>query len=493
MSKLTKPTTTGILHKDELLYDYLIRHFALNVKEWGAVGDGEHDDADAIERMLQARPNHAIIKIPAGMNVRIGRKIVYGGRRLEIFGESGMMTNKVITDQHSQLFCDVENDFAISCTSADIMLKDLVIKGIPQYAMGVIGNHKGIETQGGSIQTSFVTWLGFASSHKVSGGYYNKYWNNEWLACKVCTEQVRPYNTSFFGCRVAGVDKFMRILDDDQGMAGNGSILFDGCSFENFTQAIIEGDSDTTLRYQNIAFRSVYFENFDDQTVYDGLTARGAGAQEGPWLRHYVDARVIVGIPWSLTVDEGCTVYLKGIENFLYSVGSYPISRLDFKGKLIESKWGDSPSSGHKKPLCVLRVSSVRTADVDYQTTAGTGMLGFPFLSPNNTDAITPIESGSVKCVDGKYALVNAVQTKELTFSSAQPNVNTYQDVNFDKPVDTNSAWVTVTSKSAVSAPCQVWLQELVAGKRVRIHFMNNHSSAADFKVKLSALNKTSN
>lgn len=450
--------------------------FAVTPQAYGAVCDGVADDSEAFQALLNTDAMHVIVTIPPGSILRIDKQVTFNGRRLEFVGYSGIMNNKVPTNTHSQIFCNVENDFAIVCNQADLVLKDVIVKGIPVYSMGIIGTQKGILTSGGSIQTSFTTFMGLALPFSTAGGFYNKFYQTEWLACKDGCDIQQAFNISFFGCRVAGINRFFPM----SGVSGNGPINFYGCSFENFTNYIVGTEVASLIRYQSIGFHGCYFENMDDQTVYDGLTPRGnASIPSEPFYGKYAYARIIVGTPFAVIFDASCSMYLKGIENVMLSLDSWGIQELTFKAKMIESNW-----VSHQEPLSVIRTSFVKTADLEYNTTAGSGVLSFPLISPNNSSTLPTIRSGFGVSANGKSVIFNGYYNQTVTFTSVAAGVNTYQDIVFNDAVDLVNASACLTSRSAASAMATLQMQVL-SSKTLRLHLTNGHSSPVTFDVKV--------
>lgn len=458
--------------------------FTVTPQMYGAVCDGVADDSTAIQQILNSDATHVIITIPPGSIVRLDNQVTFAGRRLEIRGYSGIMTNKVPTNTHSQLYCNVAGDFAISCAQADIVIKDVLVKGIPAYSMGVIGTQKGLYSAGGSIQTSFVTFMGLALPFSVAGGFYSKFYQTEWLACKDCVGVDQAYNTSFFGCRAASFNRFFPMT----GSAGNGPINFFGCAFENFTNYIVGSDTASYMRYQNFGFHGCYFENFDTQSIYDGLTPRGnAAVTTDPYYNKYAYARIVSGTAWSLLFDSACTVYLKGLENVVIAIDAWAVNHLEFKAKLMESDW-----LSHQIPLSVLRISTIGIIDTHYNTTAGSGILACPFLTTNNT-ATTPSVTSGFMVVPGKRSVAfNDVKNDTLTFTSVAAGVNTYQDITYTVPVKISEALAFVTTRSAATAQCQIQLEQ-VSSLRLRVHVTNTWSKSATFGVRVTTPYQISN
>ena len=458
--------------------------FVKTPQMYGAVCDGVNDDTDAFQAMLNSDPTHVIVTIPPGSILTIKRKVTFTGRRLEILGYSGIMTNKIPTSTHSQIFCDVAGDFAISCTQADVVLNNVIVKGIPAYSMGVISTRKGIYSGGGSIQTFFVTFMGLVLPLSFTGGFYSKFYQTEWMANKDCLDLPQAFNVAFFGCRAGMFNRFLPLT----GQAGNGPINFYGCSFENFTNYIIGSDTAANVRYQNVGFKGCYFENFDNQSIYDGLTPRGnAAVPTDTYYNKYAYARIVVGTPWSLEFDSGCTIYLKGFENLINSTDAWAINDLNFKAKLIESDW-----STHQIPLSVLRVVTVKNIDVHYNTTAETGVLACPFLTPNNTSTTPTITAGSIVIPGSRNVTLGNVQNNTLTFTSVAAGVNTYQDIVYTSPVKLNESLAFITTRSAATASCQVQL-EVVSNLTLRVHVTNTWSQPATFGVRVTTPYQISN
>lgn len=458
--------------------------FIVTPQMYGAVCDGLSDDSAAIQQILNSDSTHIIITIPPGSIVRLDNQVTFTGRRLEIRGYSGIMTNKVPTSAHSQLYCNVADDYAISCTQADIVLKDVLVKGIPAYSMGVIGTQKGLYSAGGSIQTSFVTFMGLALPFSVAGGFYSKFYQTEWLACKDCVGIDQAYNTSFFGCRAAAFNKFFPMT----GSAGNGPINFFGCAFENFTNYIVGSDTAAYMRYQNFGFHGCYFENFDTQSIYDGLTPRGnAATPSDPYYNKYAYARIVSGTAWSLLFDSACTVYLKGLENVVIAIDAWGVNHLEFKAKLMESDW-----LSHQIPLSVLRISTIEIIDTHYNTTAGSGVLSCPFLTPNNTVTTPTVRSGYMVIPGKRTVAFNNVKNDTLTFTSVAAGVNTYQDITYTVPVKISEALAFVTTRSAATAQCQIQLEQ-VSSLILRVHVTNTWSQAATFGVRVTTPYQISN
>lgn len=458
--------------------------FIVTPQMYGAVCDGLSDDSAAIQQILNSDASHVIITIPPGSILRLDNQVTFTGRRLEIRGYSGIMTNKVPTSNHSQLYCNVAGDYAISCTQADIVLKDVLVKGIPAYSMGVIGTQKGLYSAGGSIQTSFVTFMGLALPFSVAGGFYSKFYQTEWLACKDCVGIDQAYNASFFGCRAAAFNRFFPMTNS----AGNGPINFFGCAFENFTNYIVGSDTASYMRYQNFGFHGCYFENFDTQSVYDGLTPRGnAAVPTNPYYNKYAYARIVSGTAWSLLFDSACTVYLKGLENVVIAIDAWGVNHLEFKAKLMESDW-----LLHQIPLSVLRISTIEIIDTHYNTTAGSGVLSCHFLTPNNTVTTPTVRSGSMVMPGKRTVAFNNVKNDTLTFTSVAAGVNTYQDITYTVPVKISEALAFVTTRSAATAQCQIQLEQ-VSSLRLRVHVTNTWSHAATFGVRVTTPYQISN
>lgn len=458
--------------------------FTVTPQMYGAVCDGVSDDSAAIQQILNSDATHVIITIPPGSIVRLDNQVTFTGRRLEIRGYSGIMTNKVPTSTHSQLYCNVADDYAISCAQADIVLKDVLVKGIPAYSMGVIGTQKGLYSAGGSIQTSFVTFMGLALPFSVAGGFYSKFYQTEWLACKDCVGIDQAYNASFFGCRAAAFNRFFPMT----GSAGNGPINFFGCAFENFTNYIVGSDTASYMRYQNFGFHGCYFENFDTQSIYGGLTPRGnAAVTTDPYYNKYAYARIVSGTAWSLLFDSACTVYLKGLENVVIAIDAWAVNHLEFKAKLMESDW-----LSHQVPLSVLRITTISIIDTHYNTTAGSGVLSCPFLTPNNTETTSTVASGFMVVPGKRSVAFNNVKIDTLTFSSVAAGVNTYQDITYTDPVKISEALAFVTTRSAATAQCQIQLEQISSNK-LRVHLTNTWSQAATFGVRVTIPYQISN
>ena len=458
--------------------------FTVTPQMYGAVCDGVSDDSAAIQQILNSDATHVIITIPPGSIVRLDNQVTFTGRRLEIRGYSGIMTNKVPTNAHSQLYCNVAGDYAIACTQADIVLKDTLVKGIPAYSMGVIGTQKGLYSAGGSIQTSFVTFMGLALPFSVAGGFYSKFYQTEWLACKDCVGIDKAYNASFFGCRAAAFNRFFPMT----GSAGNGPINFYGCAFENFTNYIVGSDTAVYMRYQIFGFHGCYFENFDTQYIYNGLTPRGnAAVPTDAYYNKYAYARIVSGTAWSLLFDSACTVYLKGLENVVIAIDAWAVNHLEFKAKLMESDW-----LSHQIPLSILRVSKVAIIDTHYNTTASSGVLSCPFLTPNNTSTTPTVTSGFMVVPGKRSVTINGVKNVTLTFTSVAAGVNTYQDITYTDPVKISEALAFVTARSAATAHCQIQLEQLSSYK-LRVHVTNTWSQTATFGVRVTIPYQISN
>lgn len=449
--------------------------FAVTPQAYGATCDGVADDSDAVEEMMAAYPNHLIITIPPGSVLTIKRKLVYGGRRFEVRGYSGDMTNKVIGAESSQLYCDVPGDYAIQCENSDVFLSDVIVKGIPQYGNGTIGTNKGISTLNGNIKTNRTSWLGFDVPCQGINSFYVTFIDTDWLANKNGPDIQQAYNIKFIGGRSVDFDTFFKM----SAAAGNGPINFIAMAFERWTNYVVGTDSAALIRPQNIAFKFCYFENMDDQSIYNGLTGRAGAATPGDaFYKKYAYARILVGTPTSFSMDETNTVYAKGLENGCIAIDSWGIRDLVFKPKIVTP--ADSWNS-NQRPLSMVRATYLDHVDVFNNNTSPDGDLGFPFISSDNSTLLPTIRSG-VGVSHGKTVLFNGFYNQTITFQDVPAGVNVYQDITTTEKLDMVNASVKITSRSAASAIATTQLQVLSSNK-IRVHITNGHSNPVTFSV----------
>lgn len=385
------------------------------------------------------------------------------------------MTNKVIGAESSQLYCNVPGDYAIQCTNADLFLCDVIIKGIPQYGNGTIGTNKGIATSNGNIKTRSVSWLGFDVPCQGINSFYVTFIDTDWLANKNGPDIQQAYNLKFIGGRAVDFNKFFPM----SGTAGNGPISFIAMAFERWTNYVVGTDTAALIRPQNIAFKFCYFENMDDQSIYNGLTGRAGAATPGDtFYNKYAYARILVGTPTSLSMDETNTVYAKGLENACIAIDSWGIKDLVFKPKIVipSDVW-----ASHQKPLSMFRALLLNHVEVFNNNTASDGNLGFPFLSSDNSTLLPTIRSG-VGISQGKTVLFNGFYNQTITFTNVAAGVNTYQDITPTESLDLANASVNITSRSAASAMATTQIQ-VISSTTLRVHITNGHTSAVTFAV----------
>lgn len=255
----------------------------VNVRDYGAKGDGITDDSTAIQAAITAAGAGGHVRLPAG------RYLCNSGLTLPTwcylegtssqFGSGGSATTEL-------LFTGISGATVGITAGAEARISHLVLRG-PGYN---VGTTTGIS--GATFRLSRVSILSFATGVRSTGGYYDVFTEVEWLRNGVALVLSGCYDVNLFGCR------FDCTTGATFGTAITGGTvralnLFGG-SIESYSTAI------TLAGASQLSLTGVYFE-----TASSGATGVAANSID----------KVTVNV-------VGCFVYLNALNIFVRLDGS---------------------------------------------------------------------------------------------------------------------------------------------------------------------------
>ena len=255
----------GSYHKLEnnLFAELVINNGEINVKQFGAYGDGSHDDTNIIQNVINFSQNNKRVIIPNGIfvitNLTIPSKTYISGKSYKSTilkvknGTTGniiSMTDDVYGGNHTtianlqlngeNITCNTDSGIYIDIRQNDawIKLEDLVIKNITGDGINIAG---GRECRFNNLQISRCTGWGFNSggsdneylfitaSGNQLGGIYSHSAASRYISCKCFANGVTNQN----GFYVTSAIGQTFVACEAQENFGHGFLL-DQCKNSNF-------------------------------------------------------------------------------------------------------------------------------------------------------------------------------------------------------------------------------------------------------------------
>jgi len=193
---------------------------------------------------------------------------------------------------------------ALTCKGGYVQFYDFFLHGSPSSPLYFTEKSKGVYSDsmpgrphfGQNLVMHNVRIQGFETL--VEGnGYYWKFYNCSFLYSKYAFNNVSSNNLSYYGCRFAYAQDFIRSV------GGNGPISLFGCSIESWSGAAITAVSGGKLL---VNMSGCYVENYPDIN----LTGTGLAG-------NFKAANLIVGDMQSVNFT-GNSIQCKGVRRVLY-------------------------------------------------------------------------------------------------------------------------------------------------------------------------------
>ena len=266
----------------------------VNVKDFGAVGDGIADDTAAIQAAINAANTVGgkSVFFPAGDYSVTSTITSSSTKQLLIYGE-GLYRSRIIWNSPTPGIC--WNAGVWGLDAQDIQIRGGSVSPTTLWRNGDIG----IQTSG-ILAFNNVRVLGFQKLMKWAAGFYHRFDNCIFdRGDEIFADIGEVYNLTFSQC------KFDTFRNGITYLGGSGPISFVQCVFELWTGIICASSVGAAPA---ITFHGCYFENYPTEATIS------------PMAPGFYDKGIVSYRPGNITFT-GCNISVKGIKYVVFSDG----------------------------------------------------------------------------------------------------------------------------------------------------------------------------
>lgn len=343
----------------------------INVKDFGAVGDGSTDDTSAIQAAFTAAVANGggIVYFPdtsSFYKVTATINIASTPNSITLLGDGIWRSEiKMVTASADTLF---------TC-AGDVHVTNISITAMPASGNVYRANDIGFESAG-PITMSGVSLYGWDNGIKWTGGYYYKFFECDFRLMNIALNTFDANNVMVDKCKISELNKFIVLS------SGAGPTVINECSLESWTQSIASVASGASPQ---IIISECYIENYPSDPVAAGLSGT-----------YYNNGWVVVNGGHTVLRDN--FISCKGIRRIFDSGGTCDTFRTT--GNYIEYQVSSSTTD------YLYVIGTVDTVIIsDYANgglPAGTGSyttVAYDSISPNEPGSCSVVNPISLKYV----------------------------------------------------------------------------------------------
>lgn len=238
----------------------MINGSPINVKDYGAVGDGLTDDTAAIQAAITD-----IIALGGGQIYVPNPPVYYkctSTLTLTSTPNSIEFVGDGIWNSEIKLVSAVA-DTLFDNTAGRLTFSDMSISGMPTSGNVFRAGDIGIVSSG-VVRMKNVSFYGFENLMKWEGGFYHKFTGCDFRFADTCFIGFNANNLVFDRCQAEAFNSFCSVN------GGSGPVSFTNGSLEQWTTRLFTSTDGALV--QNLNLHNTYIENYPSTAVAAGLT-----------------------------------------------------------------------------------------------------------------------------------------------------------------------------------------------------------------------------